>query len=162
MKKSFITLTALLIVGFMTTSAFAWGHGYGRGGSCDGQCRAIYNSLTGDQKTQLRELHQQWVDETYKTRSDMMAKHQELRMLMETSKPAKSKIQDLSGDILELKKSLADKRIDFVLKAKKIAPELNPMDFGPKCGMGGCSGFSKRIGQGGPCPSGSSGQQVTQ
>ncbi len=65
-----------------------------------------------------------------------MTKNQKLRMLMETSNPAKTDIQDLSDEIFELKKELADKRIDFALKAKTIAPEINFMGIGHRRGMG--------------------------
>ncbi|WDP92267.1 MAG: periplasmic heavy metal sensor [Desulfobacter sp.] len=154
MKKSLITLTALLIVGLMASSAFAWGHGQGRRGGCGGEGRAVYNNLTPEQQTQLRELRQQFVDETYETRSAMMTKHQELRMLMETSSPDKAKLQGLSDEILGLKKVLADKRIDFSLKAKDIAPELNFMAFGGRHhgrgGFGG-KGDGNRRGGDGPC-----------
>ncbi|PIE63197.1 MAG: hypothetical protein CSA25_01700 [Desulfobacter postgatei] len=143
MKKSLISLTALLMVGFMAASAFAWGHGDKKQGGCSEQDRGIYKDLTDDQKSQLRELHQQWVDESYEARAAMMTKHQELRMLMETSNPARSDIQALSDEIFELKKELADKRIDFALKAKKIAPEINFMGMGHR-GLGKKTGHHPR------------------
>lgn len=170
MKKTLITITALLIVGFMAASAFAWGHGNGRRGGCGGQGRAMYNDLTDDQKTQLRELRQQFVDATYDTRVALMNKHQEIRMLMETSNPTKAKLQTLSDELLGLKKEMADQRIDFALKAKKIAPELNLLAFGPKGdrGRGGYDGFNKgkRKGKGckrannNPCPYNNDGPPV--
>jgi len=160
MKKTMIpltTLTALLIVGFMTASAFAWGHGNGKKRGCGGQGQAMYNNLTDEQKTELRELRQQFVDETYESRAAMMTKHQELRMLMETSSPDKAKLQALSDEVMDLKKAMADKRIDFALKAKEIAPELNLMAFGGrgggmgKGGNSGCPGFGGGKSGNGPC-----------
>ncbi len=170
MKKTLITLTALLIVGFMTTSAFAWGHGNGKRKGCGKQGQAIYNTLTQEQKTDLGKLRQQFVDETYETRSTMMTKHQQLRMLMETSSPDKAKLTALSDEVMDLKKDLANKRIDFALKAKKIAPELNPMAFGPQgggmgkggMGKGGCSGFGGGKGCNAPCTGNNYNQQSTQ
>ena len=150
MKKTLITLTALLVVGFITASAFAWGQGKGK--QRDGKEPTMCNSLTQEQKTELKKLHQQFVDETYKTRSAMMTKHQQLRMLMETSSPDKAKAQALSDEVMGLKKAMADKRINFALKAKKIAPEINLMFFGPRGG-----GMSKDCcgpmgkGKNGPC-----------
>jgi len=166
MKKTLITLTTLLIVGCMTASAFAWGHGNGKRKGCGGQGQGIYNSLTPEQQTELRELRQQFVDETYENRSAMMFKHQEIRMLMETSNPSKDKLAALSDEVLELKKAMADKRIDFALKAKKIAPELNLMAFGRHGGMGkgGCPKFGGGMGKGGkrPCNQGDNDQQTVQ
>ena len=148
MKKTMITLTALLIVGFMAASAFAWGHGNGKRRGCGGKGQAMYNNLTDEQKTELRELRQQFVDETYESRAAMMTKHQELRMLMETSNPEKAELQALSDEIMGLKKAMADKRIEFALKAKEIAPELNLMAFGGRGGKMGKNGF----GGSGGCP----------
>jgi len=167
MKKTMITLTALLIVGFMAASAFAWGHGNGkRRGGCNGQGQAMYNNLTQEQKTQLQTLRQQFVDETYETRSAMMTTHQQLRMLMETSAPEKAKVQALSDEVMALKKAMADKRIDFAMKAKKIAPELDLMAFGRQGGSmgrggnGGCPGMGK--GGNRPCTWNNDNQQTTE
>ncbi len=168
MKKTMITLTALLIVGLMAASAFAWGHGNGkRRGGCGGQGQAMYNNLTQEQQTELQDLRQQFVDETYETRSAMMTKHQQLRMLMETSAPDKAEVQALSDEVMDLKKAMADKRIDFAMKAKKIAPELNLMAFGRhggKGGNGGCGAYGGGMGKGGngPCTWNTDDQQPAQ
>jgi zinc resistance-associated protein len=171
MKKTMIMITAILAVGFMTASAFAWGHGGGRRGGCGGQGYGAMANLTQEQQTELNTLRQQFVDETYETRSAMMAKHQEVRMLMETSNPDKARLEALSNEILELKKSMADKRIDFALKAKKIAPELNLMAFGRHNGGYGSGygkgrhgghGFGNHMGGNSSCPWYDGAQQVTQ
>ncbi|MDD9301253.1 MAG: periplasmic heavy metal sensor [Desulfobacter sp.] len=155
MKKTLITLTAVLIVGFMAASAFAWGQGNGFNNGCrgKGQGRAMLSNLTADQQAELKQLRQQYIDDTYETRAAMMAKHQQVRMLLETSSPDKNKLTTLSDEIMDMKKALADKRIDFVLKAKKISPELNLSAF-RNCGRGGKGGFGKG-GQGHrPCGNG--------
>lgn len=162
MKRTMITLTALLIVGFMTASAFAWGQGEGKRKGCRGKNQAMYNSLTQEQKDQLQDLRQQFVDETYETRSAMMIKHQQLRMLMETSNPEKAELKALSDEVLDLKKAMADKRIDFALEAKKIAPELNLMAFGRHGGRMGKGGFGSGKCSNSPCPWNNDTQQTIQ
>lgn len=171
MKKTMIMVTAILSVGFMAASAFAWGHGGGQRGGCGGQgYGAAGANLTQEQQTELNALRQKFIDETYETRSAMMAKHQEVRMLMETSNPDKAKLQALSDEMLELKKSMADKRIDFALKAKKIAPESNLMAFGRHGGgygkgrHGGHGSFDNHMGRGtnGPCTWNDDSQQTIQ
>ena len=59
-------------------------------------------------------------------------------MLMETSSPDRSKLGKLSEEITDLQKQLRDKRIDFRLSAKEIAPELGRgLGFRQGCGQGG-------------------------
>lgn len=160
MKKSIIAITALLAVAFLATNAFSWGHG-GSGKGCSNgygaKGNSAYNELTTEQKTELSALRQQFVDETYETRSAMMTKHQELRMLLETSSPDKAKLDALINEVSDLKKGIQTKRVDFILAAKKIAPELNMSGFGKGQGSGhgnnrGCNG----PGSGQNCPANNS------
>ncbi len=163
MKKSIIAITALLAVAFFATNAFSWGHGGSKKGCGNGygaKRNSAYNELTAEQKTQLSALRQQFVDETYETRSAMMTKHQELRMLLETSSPDKAKLDTLITEISDLKKDVQTKRVDFILAGKKIAPELKMSGFGKGQGLGrgnnrGCGGQGN--GQG--CPGSQNYQQ---
>jgi len=150
MKKSMIVITSLLTVALLATSAFSWNQGnkgYGKGCSGSGQgCDAnAWNDLSQEQQDELSALRQKFIDDTYETRSAMMVKHQELRMLMETSDPDRAKIDALAKAVTELRTQMQTKRIDFQLAAKKIAPELNGM------GMGGCGGSGGR-GNNSDCP----------
>jgi zinc resistance-associated protein len=166
MKKAMIVLTALLTVGFLAGNAFSWGHGGGKRGGCGGQGYNAMVNLNPEQQTELNTLRQKFIDETYETRAAMMDKHQQIRLLMETSSPDKAKLEKLSDEMLDLKKAVHDKRIDFVLEAKKIAPELNMSAFGHhRGGKGGFGGYGhKGSGQGGfgPCTWNDAGQTVTQ
>ena len=151
MKKTLITLTALMMVAFFTANAFAWGgQGKGKRGGCRGQNNPMFDNLTDDQKTQLKDLRQQFIDETYETRAAIFAKHQEMRMLMETSTPDKAKLTAMVNKLADMKKTMALKKIDFALKAKEIAPELRiPMGFGMGDGhhRGGKGGFGPFAGK---------------
>ncbi len=141
MKKTMIVLTALLTVGFLATNAFSRGnYGGSKRGNCSGPGYAATASLSQEQQTELNTLQQKFIDETYETRSAMMNKHQEIRLLMETSNPDKAKLESLSNELLDLKKAVEDKRIDFVLEAKKIAPELKMSSFGHHRGNGSGNG----------------------
>ncbi|MBF0573102.1 MAG: periplasmic heavy metal sensor, partial [Desulfamplus sp.] len=51
--------------------------------------------LTDEQKSQLKALHQKFIDETATQRAAIIAKHQEIRILMETSSPDKEKLHAL-------------------------------------------------------------------
>lgn len=153
MKKSMIVITSLLAVTLLAGNAFSWGHGNG-GQGCNGsqgytnsghryggagQNGAAWNDLSKEQRDELGALRQTFVDETYEVRSDMMVKHQEMRMLMETSSPDRAKLETLSKDVTDLQSQMRSKRIDFQLAAKKIAPELNVAGMG-RGGFGGKGG----------------------
>ena len=158
MKKSMIVITSLLAVALLATSAFSWGNG-GRGCGGSGQggnnyegCGAngtnnAWKDLSQKQRDELTALKQKFIDDTYEVRSAMMVKHQEMRMLMETSDPERAKVDALAEAVTALRTQMQTKRIDFQLAAKKIAPELNGLGMGRR----GCSGSSGK-GNNGDCP----------
>ncbi|MBF0573291.1 MAG: periplasmic heavy metal sensor [Desulfamplus sp.] len=108
-----------------------------------------WGKLTDDQKNKLNKLHQQFTDETSTARASIIAKQEEIKVLMETTSPDKAKLKAVSNELTELQKQVILKEIDLTLEAKKIAPEINvPMGFigsgkhgmmgnQMKCGMGG-------------------------
>ena len=151
MKKSIIIISSLLMIALLAGNVFAWGQGKGRGmGSGSNQdCpryggQGAWNDLSQDQRDALNTLRQEFIDETYELRSAKFAKRQEMRMLMQTSEPDRAKLGKLSQEITDLQKQVRDKRIDFQLAAKKIAPELG---MGKGFGQGRGKG-SNRGGQG--------------
>ncbi|MBT3175790.1 MAG: periplasmic heavy metal sensor [Desulfobacula sp.] len=169
MKKSIIIMGSLLLVALVSGNVFAWGQGgcrgngqgtgYGNNQDCprNGGQGAAFNDLTKDQSDELQELRQKFIDETYELRSAKFTKHQEMRMLMETSEPDKAKLDKLSQELSDLQKQVRGKRIDFMLAAKKIAPELGlgkgfgqgrGRGFGHGGGQRGCQGQGQGQGQG--------------
>lgn len=129
MKKQIIIVTALVfaLVGVSGT-AFAWSHhgqGQGKRGCWSESNDGPMANLTEAQQTQLKELHQKFIDETAETRAAMHAKQEEMRILMQTSNPDQKRVVDLSNESGDLKKALMEKRINLALEAKKIAPEIN-------------------------------------
>jgi zinc resistance-associated protein len=149
MKKTMILITALTAIGFMATQAFSWGPGtgmggYGAGTSCPALDRNIYNDLTDAQKDELTALRQKFIDDTHALRNTMMLKHNEIRMLMETSDPDRATLHRLNAEVSELMKQVQETRIDLMLAAKKVAPELR---FGQAMGHGFHKGYAK-----GNCP----------
>ncbi|MBU0972034.1 MAG: periplasmic heavy metal sensor [Proteobacteria bacterium] len=138
MKKSMIVITSFLAVALLATSAFSWGPGKGCGGAGQGYGTgesSAWNDLSKQQKDELTALNQKFIDETYEVRSAMMTKHQEMRLLMETSSPDRAKLEALSKAVTDLQGQMQTKRIDYQLAAKKIAPELS---MGGRGGCGGC------------------------
>ena len=139
MKQTKIAITLLLVLTLLTGSALAWGKGYGRRGCQDGgqfeDCHrnGAWSSLSQEQQDQLTALRQKFIDDTYTIRSEKRSKHVEIKALMETSNPDRDTLIQLNQQILDLDQQLMEKRIDFQLEAKKIAPELS---FGKKFGKG--------------------------
>jgi len=144
MKKQ-ITIVALLIFAIVGVSgtAFAWGHGQGHGrGDCQGfnDTKGAWSDLSEDQKTKLTALHQKFIDETADTRTGVYAKHEEMKILMETSAPDKARLLKIGNELADLKKIMMEKKINFALEAKKIAPNVDffgdSRGSGKRCGMG--------------------------
>ena len=128
MKKSILVISSVVFLALFTGSVFAFGPGMGMGGGSY-TCRglgggAAWDDLSKEQKDELTALRQKFIDETYTLRTSMLQKHQEMRLLMETSAPDRAKLSKLSGEILDIEKQLNEKQIDFMLAAKKVSPEL--------------------------------------
>ncbi|WP_300465154.1 periplasmic heavy metal sensor [Desulfobacula sp.] len=157
MKKSIIIMSSLLLVALVAGSVFAWGGpckgNRGAGSGFNQNCQRYggqdaLNDLSQEQRDEIKALHQKFIDDTYPVRSEMFQKHQEIKMLMETSNPDRTKLLDLSDELTDLQKQMRAKQIDLQLAAKKIAPELN-MGMGFGKGHGKWSGKGKcRGGQG--------------
>ncbi len=150
MKKSITIISTLVFITLTAGTVFAWGPGMGKGGGMQQDCQWASggqnagSSLTQEQQDALSALRQKFIDDTYELRTAKLQKHAEMKLLLETSAPDKDKLSALSQEILDLQKQLRDKRIDFVLDAKKISPELGMgMGMGACGGMGSCMNAGK-------------------
>ena len=169
MKKSIIIISSILTISLVAGSVFASGYGkrngQGQGMGYNQDCpryggqsqnQSAVNDLSQEQRDELFALRQLFVDETYEARAAKMQKQQEMRMLMETSNPDRAKLDKLSDKITKLQQQIRDKRIDFQLAAKKIAPELSMgRGFGQGRGKwsnsGDQRGFQGQRGSGSGC-----------
>jgi len=112
---------------------------YGRG----------HENLTEEQRSQLDKLSQKFYDESAQVRNKIRSKSAELNTLLTSPNPDAEKAKALQKEISDLKAKLAQKRIDFRLEARKIAPELR---FGRGYGRGYGShmrGYGPGMGYGG-------------
>ena len=133
MKKAAFIISLTLVLALIAGSVFAWGHGRGRhmwGSGYGGQyCQGFnsgnaYSDLSKEQHDQLNTLEQQYTDETYELRAAQIETRQQIRLLMQTSNPDRVKLTRLYDEMDAVEKQLRDKRIDFLLEAKKIAPDF--------------------------------------
>ena len=141
--------TAFVAVITMSAGAFAYnegntGHHMGKGGMhMDRQDTGSYhqrgfesrwNALSPEQQDQLKALHQNFVDETASIKTQLFTKKGNMRILLNTSSPDAAELKNLAGEIADLKAKIMEKRIDFMLNAKKAAPDFR---FGRQAGFGG-------------------------
>ncbi len=152
MKKQALIFTAIVVI-LMTLTSFAFA------GNCNGKrnrgnrdCPRYMNgpgqqwaALTQEQKTQIMNLRQEFVDETAPQRVIMVSKHEAIRILMETTSPDQDQLLSLAAELADAQKIMMTKGIEFALKVKAIAPELKvPMMFnGMGKGMGMFEGRGK-------------------
>ena len=123
-----------MLVAAIAYPVFACGPEQGRGhhmkgdwGRGPGDCMRSgggYKKLTDEQRTQLDNLHQKFYDETADIRSGIWSKSGELNILMNTSTPDPEKAKTLQKEIGALKAKMAEKRLEFELDARKIAPDV--------------------------------------
>jgi|SaaInl8_200m_RNA_FD_contig_21_3880939_length_1107_multi_31_in_0_out_0_2 zinc resistance-associated protein len=124
MKKtvSIIGITALVF--FVAYSAFAWGPGRGGRGHMMG-ARGGYGSsnLTEDQQTRFDDLGQKFYDETAQIREQMWDKMAELDKVLDTDTPDMDQARSLQGEIDGHRSQMSEKRLEYTVEARKIAPE---------------------------------------
>ncbi len=155
MKK----LAALLGIAFILTAstypAFAfgkgmWGGGHHMmgGGPCSNmQGIDLNTTLTEEQKESLARLKKEFYDATADMRNEVANKKVDLRTLMRAPAPDKERVMALQKEIHRIKGKIAEKRMEYILETRKVAPESN-LQAGMGCGMGG-RGMGHGFGGGG-------------
>ena len=147
MKKVLMTLGILFMVGILAAPVFAhrWGGDKNYGGHGYGPCWVEGGDLTESQQVELDKLNEKFVNDTAKLREDIWNKSAELDTLLESSNPDATKVRTLQKEISDLKAKMADKRVDFELQARKIAPNAR---FGRGEGRGYSQGYGRGYGMG--------------
>jgi zinc resistance-associated protein len=142
MRKVLMTLGILFMVGMLAVPVFAhrWGKSgeRGYGGSGYGPCWIEGGNITESQHAELEKLHEKFVNDTAKLREDIWNKSSELDTLLDSANPDTNKVKTLQKEISDLKAKMADKRVDFELEARKIAPNAR---FGRGYGHGHGRGY---------------------
>ena len=150
MKKVLTILSILVVVGMLAAPVFAhrWGRGQWSGGS--GPCwedSGEYANLTENQRAELEKLEQQFFNDTAKLRDEIRAKSTEFNSLMNSPEPDAKKVRSLQKDISNLRATMAEKRVNFELEARKIAPNAR---YGRGYAKGYGRGYGMRGGHHGP------------
>ena len=155
MKRLFALLGILVLVGAIAVPVLAHGPGWGRGhhmgwgggpgyGPC-GDYGPGASNLTEEQRSKLETLHKKFYDETAQLRNEKWTKSRELRALLNSPNPDADKARALQKEISGLRSQLAEKRLDFELEERKIAPDAH---YGYGYGRGYGKGYGKGHGRG--------------
>ena len=130
-----------LLVMALAVPVFAWNPGMGRGGMGTGfgpgpsrNWENSRNNLTKEQQDKLNDLHKQFRDKTADARNEIIKKGVDLRAELNRDNPDINKAKAIQKDINELQAKISDAHLEFIIAAKKIAPD---MPFGMGRGMGG-------------------------
>jgi zinc resistance-associated protein len=179
MKRLAVILGSVMLVGAIAYPVFAWGPGMGRGqrqgisdnrsggpGSCWRYDRG-YSNLTQEQQSALRQLNEKFSNENENLRNEIWAKSDEMNTLLNASDPDVEKAKALQKEIIDLRGTMAEKRLEFRLEARKISPDArfgggygkgygrgyghHMKGYGPRAGMGygrHMEGYGPRAGMG--------------
>ena len=126
MKKLVTTLGILFLVGLLAAPVFAYRGGWGGWSRGPGSCwqgSGPYGNLTESQNAELERLEQKFYNDTEKLRDEIWAKSEELNTLLNVADPDVKKVRALQKEISDLRSKMAERRVDFELKARKIAPD---------------------------------------
>jgi zinc resistance-associated protein len=91
----------------------------------------------------LDTLNKKFHDETAELRNDLWNKRGELSALLNSPNPDAEKAKALQKEISDLRANLAEKRLDFELEERKVAPEGS---YGRGYGKGSGKGYGKGYG----------------
>ena len=128
MKKLFIIGGIFLLTTVIAYPAFARGQGWG--GGCNGYGQAYcpgYNggggNLSSEQRSNLEKLRYSFLGDTTDLRNKIWAKKSEMDNLLNSTTLDEKKIREVNKEISALKTEMGDKRLNYELESKKIAPE---------------------------------------
>ena len=140
MKKiTGITLLAMALA----VPAFAWGPGMGQGvgpgfGPGPGKkCDNCPNKLTPEQQEKMDKLMKNFEDKTTDSRNEIMKKKIDLNAEINRDNPDLKKAKAIQKDINELQAEISDARLEFIIEAKKIDPDMRLGRRSLKRGSGG-------------------------
>lgn len=153
MKSLIALLGIFVLVGAIAVPVLAHGPGWGGGphmgwgggpgyGNC-GDYGPGAGNLSGEQQTQLDSLNKKFYDETAQIRNEMWTKSRELSALLNSPNPDGDKARALQKEITGLKAQLAEKRLNFELEERKIAPGAR---YGYGYGRGYGGGYGHHMG----------------
>ena len=156
MKKLTMTLVTVLVVTALSTYAFAYGPGWGRGhggSDCYGPDTSVLSqlNLTSEQTANINALREANLRDTKSLKDKMFSKRGDLKLLWLQTNPDQDKITAAQKEIRTLRDKMQDKMTAYRLEILKVlTPEQQEKvksfkmgrGFGP--GMKGGPGMGMR------------------
>ena len=152
-NKALMVLTVVAVIGFGAYAFADWGMGYGRhgwghhgpgwhhGGWSGPGYGYTKGDLSDDQIERLEKERESFYKATEDLRQDVYAKELELKSELSKKNPDIQKAAKLQKEISGLEAKIDQKRIDHLIKMKKINPNAGRMfmgrggmGYGPSCG----------------------------
>ena len=151
LRNVIIVLASIALVGF-AVNVFAHGGGMGRGDGWGYKGQGYHqrgghgpkygDQLSEEEVKQLEQAREKFFNETKELRDDIFDKKRELRDELAQDEPDNAKASKLQREISVLQGRFDQKRIDHMLKLKKLNPNigrgygLGHMHSGPMMGYG--------------------------
>ncbi len=143
MKKTAIMIVSVMLIGLMTYPVFAGGGGWGGGrhmkGYHNGPC---YNWNAGnfseEQRSQLDGLDKEFYNSTAELRIRIRTKIAELNSALAGTDLDLENLKGLQKEISDLRAEMAQKRLNYRVEVREIAPEAAAYagGYGPGSGWG--------------------------
>jgi zinc resistance-associated protein len=159
MKKIVIVIGSLMLVAAIAYPVLAHGPGWGWGRGhhmmdyggygprgCWQDDRGNGN-IPPEQQSKMNQLRQDFYTDSDTLRKEIWSKSAERDILLNSPDPDVEKLRTLQKEISDLKSKMSEKRLDFELEARKIAPEGN---YARGYGRGYRKGYGGRMGGYGP------------
>ncbi|MBF0527586.1 MAG: hypothetical protein HQK56_21110 [Deltaproteobacteria bacterium] len=134
-------LALVLVMGLIITAGAVWaeqgaatgtGPGYGSGRAC---CAGGGGGGGGWCNFGDPALGEKFLKDTEKLRADLYRKHTELNYLLAAQPIDEAKVKGVQKEINSLKAQMADKKVEYMVEARKKNP-----NWTPGFGQGGCGG----------------------
>ena len=125
LNKFVIILTVVAILGFVT-NAFAWkgagcfSEGFAKQGT--GQNRFCMNNMSEEQIKAMNEQRKAFFDATEDLRQGLYEKEAELMNVLAKKEPDAKKARAIQKEISDFEAQMHQKRLDHIIKMKKINP----------------------------------------
>ena len=160
-SKGMVILAVIATVGLVATAHAGWGGGHGHmgrgwghmgwGGPC---CGGDDPDLTDEQRKAFDEERRAFFKDTDELRQKLYAKGLELRSELAKTDVDPQKAAAIQKDISTLEAEFDQKRLDHMIRMKKINPDAGRGFMMGGRGRGGTMGYGPGYGRGfggGPC-----------
>ena len=155
MRKAIMIVSVVALVGFGATAFAGWGgggwHHRGSGGQGYGP-GYMMGDLSDAEIKAIEKERQAFFDDTESLRRDLYAKELEIRSELAKENPDATKAAQFQKEISGLESQLGQKRVDHMLKMRKVNPDAGRGYMMGRGGMGYGQGYGRGMGSGyGPC-----------